>query len=306
MIDITLLGCGGSMPTPDRYLSSTLISYRGRKILIDCGEGTQVSMKIVNSGFKSIDYICITHIHGDHIIGLPGLLSTIGNSGREELLTIIGPEGIKEAVDAFMVIVRDLPYELRVIENPKEDIIVNNNYICKDIIISTLEVDHSTPCIAYSFYIKRKAKFDLEKAIANNVPKELWNKLQNGRDIRVEDTLYTKDMVMGQPRKGLKVSLVTDTRPNEAIEQFVKNSDLLICEGMYGDESDIDRAIKNKHMVFSESANIAKNSQSEMLLLTHYSPILKDPSIYIENATNIFENTILGTDRLNINLVFKE
>lgn len=306
MIDITLLGCGGSMPTPDRYLSSTLISYRGRKILIDCGEGTQVSMKIVNSGFKSIDYICITHIHGDHIIGLPGLLSTIGNSGREEPLTIIGPEGIKEAVDAFMVIVRDLPYELRVIENPKEDIIVNNNYICKDIIISALEVDHSTPCIAYSFYIKRKAKFDLEKAIANNVPKELWNKLQNGRDIRVEDTLYTKDMVMGQPRKGLKVSLVTDTRPNEAIEQFVKNSDLLICEGMYGDNSDIDRAIKNKHMVFSESANIAKNSQSEMLLLTHYSPILKDPSIYIENATNIFENTILGTDRLNINLVFKE
>lgn len=306
MIDITLLGCGGSMPTPDRYLSSTLISYRGRKILIDCGEGTQVSMKIVNSGFKSIDYICITHIHGDHIIGLPGLLSTIGNSGREEPLTIIGPEGIKEAVDAFMVIVRDLPYELRVIENPKEDIIVNNNYICKDIIISTLEVDHSTPCIAYSFYIKRKAKFDLEKAISNNVPKELWNKLQNGRDIRVEDTLYTKDMVMGQPRKGLKVSLVTDTRPNEAIEQFVKNSDLLICEGMYGDESDIDRAIKNKHMVFSESATIAKNSQSEMLLLTHYSPILKDPSNYIENATNIFENTILGTDRLNINLVFKE
>lgn len=306
MIDITLLGCGGSMPTSDRYLSSTLISYRGRKILIDCGEGTQVSMKIVNSGFKSIDYICITHIHGDHIIGLPGLLSTIGNSGREEPLTIIGPEGIKEAVDAFMVIVRDLPYELRVIENPKEDIIVNNNYICKDIIISALEVDHSTPCIAYSFYIKRKAKFDLEKAIANNVPKELWNKLQNGRDIRVEDTLYTKDMVMGQPRKGLKVSLVTDTRPNEAIEQFVKNSDLLICEGMYGDNSDIDRAIKNKHMVFSESANIAKNSQSEMLLLTHYSPILKDPSIYIENATNIFENTILGTYRLNINLVFKE
>ncbi|CEP80345.1 ribonuclease Z [Paraclostridium sordellii] len=306
MIDITLLGCGGSMPTPDRYLSSTLISYRGRKMLIDCGEGTQVSMKIVNSGFKSIDYICITHIHGDHIIGLPGLLSTIGNSGREEPLTIIGPEGIKEAVDAFMVIVRDLPYELRVIENPKEDIIVNNNYICKDIIISTLEVDHSTPCIAYSFYIKRKAKFDLEKAIANNVPKELWNKLQNGRDIRVEDILYTKDMVMGQPRKGLKVSLVTDTRPNEAIEQFVKNSDLLICEGMYGDDSDIDRAIKNKHMVFSESVNIAKNSQSEMLLLTHYSPILKDPSIYIENATNIFENTILGTDRLNINLVFKE
>ncbi|MPN34220.1 Ribonuclease BN [bioreactor metagenome] len=100
MVEITLLGCGGSMPVPNRFLSSLLINYRGRKILIDCGEGTQVSMKIANCGFKTIDYICITHLHGDHIIGLPGILSTIGNCGRTEMLTIIGPKGIKEVIDA--------------------------------------------------------------------------------------------------------------------------------------------------------------------------------------------------------------
>lgn len=306
MIDIKLLGCGGGMPTPDRYLSSLLINYRGRKILIDCGEGTQVSMKIANCGFKSIDYICITHIHGDHIIGLPGILSTIGNSGRLEPLTIVGPVGIKEAVEAFRVIVKELPYEIKIIEAPKEDIIVNNNYIDKDIIISTVEVDHSSPCIAYSFYIKRKAKFDINKAISNDVPKILWSKLQNGRDIKLDGKLYTKYMVMGQPRKGLKISFVTDTRPNNNIISFVDNSDLLICEGMYGDDNDIEKAIKNKHMIFRESANIAKNANVETLILTHFSPAIKDPNIYINNAIDIFENTIIGTDRMEFNLKFKE
>ncbi|MBN8047006.1 MULTISPECIES: ribonuclease Z [Paraclostridium] len=306
MVEITLLGCGGSMPVPNRYLSSLLINYRGRKILIDCGEGTQVSMKIANCGFKTIDYICITHLHGDHIIGLPGILSTIGNCGRTEMLTIIGPKGIKEVIDAFRLIVRELPYDINIIENPKEDILVSNNYINKDIIISTLEVEHSTPCIAYSFYIKRKAKFDMEKAMKNNVPKILWSKLQNGREIKLEGNIYTKDMVLGQPRKGIKVSFVTDTRPIKEIMDFVDNSDLLVCEGMYGDDCDLERAIKNKHMTFRESATIAKQSNVETMVLTHFSPIIKDPNIYIENAMEVFENTIIGTDRLKLNLLFKE
>lgn len=306
MVEITLLGCGGSMPVPNRFLSSLLINYRGRKILIDCGEGTQVSMKIANCGFKTIDYICITHLHGDHIIGLPGILSTIGNCGRTEMLTIIGPKGIKEVIDAFRLIVRELPYDVNIIENPKEDILVSNNYINKDIIISTLEVDHSTSCIAYSFYIKRKAKFDIEKAMKNNVPKVLWSKLQNGREIKLEGKIYTKDMVLGQPRKGIKLSFVTDTRPIKEIVDFVDNSDLLVCEGMYGDDCDLERATKNKHMTFRESATIAKQSNVEAMVLTHFSPIIKDPNMYIENAMEVFENTIIGTDRLKLDLLFKE
>lgn len=306
MIDLTLLGCGGSMPTPDRYLSSLIINYRGRKILIDCGEGTQVSMKISNAGFKTIDYICITHIHGDHIIGLPGILATMGNSGRDELLHIIGPEGITEAVNAARVIVKELPYEIKIIENPKDKIYIDNKYINNDITISTLEVEHSTPCLAYSFYFKRKAKFDIEKAIQNNVPRQLWNKLQHGEDIVLNGNVYTKDMVMGQARKGIKLSMVTDTRPSKHIEDFIINSDLFICEGMYGSDEDINKAIRNKHMTFRESATLAKNSNVSKLVLTHFSPIMKDPKFYEENATNIFENTLIGYDRMNLTLNFKE
>ena len=120
MVDLCLLGCGGGMPMPFRNLSATLLNFKGRKILIDCGEGTQVSMRMVGWGFKSLDVICITHCHGDHIVGLPGLLATIGNSGRTEPLTIIGPEGIKEVVDGLRVIAKYLPYEVNILENPRE------------------------------------------------------------------------------------------------------------------------------------------------------------------------------------------
>ena len=116
MLDLALLGVGGGMPMPNRYLSSLLINYKGRKILIDCGEGTQVSMRELGWGFKTLDLILITHIHGDHINGLLGLLATIGNSDRVEPLTIIGPDGIKNAINAFTVLVPYLPYELEVIE----------------------------------------------------------------------------------------------------------------------------------------------------------------------------------------------
>ena len=156
MVDLLLLGCGGGMPMPNRFLSAALLSYKGRKILIDCGEGTQVSMRMSNTGFKTIDIICITHIHGDHIVGLPGLLGTIGNSGRSEPLTIIGPEGIADTVNKLRVIANWLPYEINIIENPKELLEIKDKNINWDTEISTSELDHSSPCIGYSFYFESR------------------------------------------------------------------------------------------------------------------------------------------------------
>lgn len=305
MIDLTLLGCGGGMPMPNRFLSSLLISYRGRKILVDCGEGTQVSMRIDNSGFKTIDVICITHIHGDHIVGLPGLLGTIGNSGRTEDITIIGPEGIKEAIDGLRVIAKWLPYNIEVIENPKDNVILDNEYINGDIEISTIELDHSSPCLGYNFLLKRRPKFNIEKAINNNVPKCLWNKLQNTYEsIEFENKVYSKEMVIGENRKGIKISFITDTRPNTQIEDFIKDSDYFICEGTYGDNEDLIKAVKNKHMTFKEAANLARNGNVKSLLLTHFSTSMNEPENYINNAKEIFDKTIIGTDRFKVSLNF--
>ena len=303
MIDLVLLGCGGNVPMPNRYLSSLFINYQGRKILIDCGEGTQVSMKIKNCGFKNIDLICITHLHGDHIIGLIGLLSTIGNSSRTEDLTIIGPVGIVKIINAIRVLVPYLPYNINIIENPRGNFSIINKYL-KDLEISTLELEHSTECIGYSFYFRRKSKFNIEKAINNNVPKVLWQKLQSGQNIIYNETKYTPDMVLGDNRKGIKVSFITDTRPLSSIPDFIKDSDLFVCEAMYGDDLEISKAIKNKHMTFREAANLAKLGNVNKLLLTHFSPSLEDPYFYKNNATSIFENTIIGEDRLELKLNF--
>ena len=286
MVDITLLGTGGGMPTPYRFLSSLLINFKGRKILVDCGEGTQVSMKMAGTGFKAIDYILITHCHGDHIFGLPGLLQAIGNGGREEKITIIGPSGIREVMDGLMVTCKYLPYEIEIIENPTHSISIFDD----DLIISTMEADHTASCLGYSFYFKRSAKFDIKKAESNGVPKILWNKLQKSEEsIEHEGIVYTRDMVLGRGREGLKISLLTDSRPLDSMIDFYKDSDMLFCEGTYGDNGDIDKAVKNKHMTFAEAAAFAKNADCKKLCLTHFSVAMMEPKDYLK--TLLLEKT---------------
>jgi len=236
LVELALLGTGGGMPMPERYMSAMLIRYKGRKILVDCGEGTQVSMRLLGWGFKSLDVICITHGHGDHTVGLPGLLATLGNSGRTDPITIIGPEGITEIVNGLRVIAPHLPYEIDIIEAPYGPLgfsqtnkglqLTGEN---PDITISTLKLDHTWPCIGYSFYVHRSPEFDLAKAIENSVPKELWNRLQGGESsIEYKGVAYSQSMVQGNERRGIKVSIITDTRPTDEIPRFIKGSDLFI------------------------------------------------------------------------------
>ncbi|WP_195263971.1 ribonuclease Z [Clostridium sp. 1001275B_160808_H3] len=313
MIDISLLGCGGGMPMPNRNLSSLFINYKGRKILIDCGEGTQVAIRKMGLGFKAIDLILITHCHGDHIVGLPGLLSTIGNSGRENPLTIIGPIGITNVVNNLRVIAPYLPYDLNIIENPnelyfnvKKDLIELDISEKSDLILKTIELEHSAACLGYGFYFKRKRKFDVEKATKNNVPKVLWNRLQKEEEVIYDGFKYDYTMVLGEERKGIKISFITDTRPTNCIASFIKNSDLFVCEGTYGDDNDIEKAIKNKHMTFREAASLAKNGDVREMLLTHFSPAMLNPNEYLENATEAFSDVIIGEDEITKTLKFTE
>ncbi len=291
MLDLALLGTGGMMPLPNRFLTSLLLRLNGHMLLLDCGEGTQVAMKELGWGFKSIDVICITHYHADHISGLPGLLLTIGNSDRTEPVTIVGPKGLKRVYEGLRIICPELPFkvELKEIEG-------GESLKISQFEISTLKLNHKITCLGYSFNVKRIGRFNVEKAMALNLPKNLWNVIQKQGSVEYEGNVYTADMVLGDERKGIKVSYATDTRPVDALPEFVRNSDLFICEGMYGENEKINKAKEYKHMLFSEAADIAKRGNVKEMWLTHFSPAMPFPENFIKNAVDIFKNTSLGKD----------
>lgn len=303
MLDVCLLGTGGMMPLPDRWLTSLLIRYNGKMILIDCGEGTQIPVKMAEWGFKAIDAILFTHYHADHIAGLPGMLLSLGNFGREEPLTLIGPPGLKKVVEGLTVISPELPYGLRLIELPESKAAETR---IDDFFIKSMPADHTLPCFSYCIELKRQGKFDVERAKKLNIPVNFWNRLQKGEKITLEDRVICPEMVLGEPRKGIKLCYCTDTRPTESLPRFIENADLFICEGMYGNEEDVSKAVPKKHMMFSEAAQLAKDGVVKELWLTHYSPSLTEPEEYIEAARSVFSNTVLGKDLLFKSIKYEE
>jgi ribonuclease Z len=291
------------MPLPNRYLTSLLVATNGKMLLIDCGEGTQVTMKSLGWGFKSIECICFTHFHADHIAGLPGLLLTIGNSGKTDPITLIGPVGLKKVVQGLTVISPNLPYEIRFIEILDEE---ETSFQIEEFQIDTLTLQHGIECLGYSVRINRRRKFDALAAENKNIPKMFWSRLQKGEEVIHEGNLFTPDMVLGENRKGLKICYCTDTRPIDTIVSFVKEADVFICEGMYGCDDYLVKAKEYKHMLFSEAANLSKAAEVKELWLTHYSPSLINPEDYLDVARNIFSNSVLGEDRLTKELNFEE
>lgn len=302
MLDVCLLGTGGMMPLPRRKLTSLMTRYNGSNLMIDCGEGTQVAVKEKGWSFKPIDVICFTHYHADHISGLPGLLLTMGNAERTEPLTLIGPKGLVRVVSALRVIAPELPFEIQCIELTQPEETYELNGYC----ITAFRVNHNVTCYGYTLEIKRAGKFDPQRAKAQNIPLKCWNSLQKGETVVYEGNTYTPDMVLGAPRKGIKLTYTTDTRPVKAISDHAVGSDLFICEGMYGEQDKDDKAKAYKHMTFKEAAQLAKEAQVEEMWLTHYSPSLVRPEEAVKEATDIFPNTIAARDRQSVELMFEE
>lgn len=302
MLDVCLLGTGGMMPLPRRWLTSLMCRFNGSNILIDCGEGTQVAIKQKGWTFKPIDVICITHYHADHISGLPGLLLTMGNAERKEPLTMIGPKGLERVVKALRTIAPELPFEIKFIELTENmQTIQFDEYR-----IDAFKVKHNVVCYGYSIEIDRIGKFNAQKAKKLEIPVQKWNVLQKGNEVTIDGKTYTPDMVMGAARKGLKVTYTTDTRPVDAIVDAAKGADLFICEGMYGEPDKEAKAIEHKHMTFKEAAQLAKRANPKEMWLTHFSPSLVKPAMYMDTVTEIFENAKPGKDGMSVDLMFED
>ncbi len=303
MIDVCLLGTGGMMPLPGRYLTSLMVRYNGKSILIDCGEGTQIALRKKGWSPNPIDVICFTHFHADHISGLPGMLLTMGNSDRQEPLTLIGPKGLTKTVNALRTIAPELPFPIEFIEIDGGE----QDFELADMLhLKAFKVNHNVPCYGYTLSLDRLGQFDVNKAKALGLEVTYWNKLQHGENVEVDGKVYTPDMVMGADRKGLKLTYTTDTRPCQSIIDNARDSDLFICEGMYGENENLDKAKKYKHMIFSEAANIAKEAGVKELWLTHYSPAMVKPQPFIPATQKIFANTVAGKDGMSTELKFEE
>ncbi len=296
--EVFILGTSGMMPLPGRFLTSAMIRRKGELFLFDCGEGTQVSLKMLNLKWKKINKIFISHMHADHITGLPGILMLSSQVDRVEPLYIYGPKKLKDYIDSSRKILdMYINYEI-IFKEVSEGTIIDN----EDYSIEAIKLNHTKPCFGY--YLKEKdrpGEFYPEKAIEYNIkPGPDFGRIQRGETIKNKDgQLITSQMVMGDNRKGRSFAYITDTLYLKNISSKIKGVDLLLCEGMF--EAGMEDIAKDKkHMCVNQAAQIALDAEARMLALMHYSPRYNDFELNAlkHQAKEIFINTILTKDRM--------
>ncbi len=300
MIDLLLLGTGGMLPLPNRWLSSLLVRCDGELTLFDCGEGTQIVWRNFGWGFRRVGAICFSHTHADHIAGLPGLFHTIANARRTDPLTVFGPLGIVEVVRGLRVIAPWLPYEVRVVEVAEGSAFPLPGGMTGRVAAG----DHALPVVAYRVDLPRSQPFSAARAEALAIPKRLWRSLQAGEPVRWSEGAASPEDVLGPPRRGLSFGYVTDTRPVPAFPNLLQEVDLLVCEGTYGDPEDAPKARANQHMTFREAATLAAEARAGHLWITHFSPGLDEPEAFASEATDRFPATTIGFSGLQTTLSF--
>jgi len=302
MVDVCLLGTGGMMPLPERWLSALLVRCEGHTVLIDCGEGTQISWRYTGWSFRDLDTILLTHLHADHVAGLPGILFSLAFAEREEPVRIVGPRGTARVVAALRSIVPVLPFTVEVVElDGVAELVLPGN-----LTLRSLPVAHRVPCLAYTLHRPRSRRFLPERAQELGVPVQWWRQLQHGEPVVIAGRVVRPDDVLGPPRRGITVAFVTDTRPTPELPAFVDGADLLVCEGMYGDPALLPRAVERGHMLFHEAAELARAAGVQRLWLTHFSPSLTDPATWLPLARAVFPATEIGPVHRTVTLRFPE
>lgn len=299
MIDVTLIGTGGMLPLPDRWLTSLWVEYKGKACLVDCGEGTQIAINKHGIKLSKLDTLLITHLHADHISGLAGLLLSLGNSSKTDTLKIYGHIGITDIIRQLCCICPVLPFEIEIHELPLDR---KSQFEWNEMVISSMPLRHGMDCLGYSFQFNRKPVFNPKKAKALGIDVKYWKELHAGKAITIDGHEITQEMVTDEQRKPIKLTYMTDTRYFDDMVDFARDSDLLISEGMYGDDEYIGKMEDKGHMVFSQSAELAVKSASKLLWLTHYSPALVNPNDYKESVQKIFADTVISRDGEKITL----
>lgn len=304
MVDVCLPGTGGVVPLENRWLTCCWLEYQGGAVLIDCGEGTQIALKKAGCKLSRLDVLLITHYHADHIAGLPGLLLTLGNSGKTAPLKIIGPPGLIRVVSGLTVIAPELPYPVELMEIREN---LPGEWEAAGLGISWLPLNHGIPCMGYRVTAERKPVFNPQKAKELDIPVTCYRTLHGGQAVELPDGRTIRpEQVLDGVREPIRVCYVTDTRPMEEMVPFARNADLLIGEGMYSDDAMREKMEEKGHMLFSDSARLARDSGAKRLWLTHYSPALVRPEEFLGNAAGIFANTTAAFDGIRITLPGRE
>ncbi len=298
MVDVCLAGTGGMMPLPGRALTCLWVEYNGHAALIDCGEGTQVALQNADLKLSRLELLLVTHTHGDPILGLPGLLLTLSNSGKTTPLTICGPKGMMYVINGICCICPMLPFPVEVVEFTEEE----NEYHWTDFTIHTLNMRHTMPCLGYRLSLNRLPVFDPQRAVEKGIPQQYWQKLHRGETVEANGVTYEpKDVVKGD-RSPTVICYMTDTVSFPEMAEFAKEADLFVCEGMYGNLENVDRMMAKGHTVFAQAANLAKLANAKRLWLTHYSPALQNPHEFEAEVKQIFENTTVCDDGEKLHL----
>ncbi|MDR0986419.1 MAG: ribonuclease Z [Ruminococcus sp.] len=307
MLDVILLGTGGMMPLPKRFLTSLYVELEGKAIVVDCGEGTQVAMRRADCKMSRVELLLVTHFHADHISGLPGLLLSLGNGGKTGKLVIAGPRGLRRIVEALTIICPGLPFEVEIREidtrEPSSfefggEADKSKNHANTPIFeITCLPMRHRIACLGYFLELKRPPVFDPERAKELEIPVKFYRTLHSGEAVTLPDgRVITTSMVTKGERKPVKIGYCTDSAPFSAIADFAHEADLFICEGMYADDAMRERMEDKKHMLFSDAAKLAKSANVRELWLTHFSPAELNPKDGLSAVRKIFANTVVPFD----------
>jgi ribonuclease Z len=299
MLDVVLLGTGGMMPLPGRWLASAMLRVDGCVVLVDCGEGTQIAARQHGFGFRDIDAILLTHYHADHTGGLPGMLLAMALADREAPVRIAGPPGLGRLLEAVRVFTGRLPFAITPLELEEE-----TPFEVGPLHVSCQRVDHSVACLAYRLDLPRAPRFLADRARELGIPIEQWRTLHAGEPVELGERVISPAEVLGPPRRGLSVAYVTDTRPTARLPVFLSGVDLLICEATFADPARADRARERKHMIFREAGALAAAAGALRLWLTHFSPSLADPERWVEEARRAFPAVTVGSDGLRTTLGF--